>query len=52
MDKLAHLFEEELKDNLSGMNLFVVPVTHHFLIEENRALSVELPYAIKNNIPI
>ena len=44
--------EEELKDNLSGMNLFVVPVTHHFLIEENRALSVELPYAIKNNIPI
>lgn len=44
--------EEELIDNLSGMNLFVVPVTHRFLIEDNRALSIELPYAMKNNIPI
>ena len=44
--------EEELIDNLSCMDLFVVPVTHQFLIEDNRALLVELPYAIKNNIPI
>ena len=43
---------EELLENLNDMKLFVVPVTYKFLSEENRALSIELPYAVKNNIPI
>ena len=43
---------EDLLDNLSRMQLFVIPVTERFLTEENRALSVELPYAIENRIPV
>ena len=44
--------EEELMESLSDMQLFIVPVTYKFLTEENRALSIELPYAIENKIPI
>lgn len=44
--------KEELLDYLSYMQLFIVVVTRSFLCEENRALSIELAYALENHIPI
>ena len=43
---------EELFDNFSKMKLFIIPVTKHFLIEDNRAFNIELNYAIDNHIPV
>lgn len=44
--------EEQHFSNLAGMQLFVIPVTRHFLYENNRAFSKELPYARKQHIPV
>lgn len=40
----AEYDSEPFKLSLSQMQLFVIPVTTRFLCQENRALSVELPY--------
>ncbi len=37
---------------MSAMNLFVFPVSHRFLSESGRARDEDLPYALKNHIPI
>jgi len=43
---------EDILFDLSQMNLFVVPVTRDFLTKENRARETELPYALRNHIPV
>lgn len=45
-------WNEELKDNLSRMQLFVIPVTSKFLFQENRARLQELAYALEHHIPV
>lgn len=44
--------EKELFDTLAGMQLLVFGVTQRFLREPNRAREKELPYALKQHIPI
>ena len=44
--------EQELFDALNGMQLLVFGVTQRFLREPNRAREKELPYALKQHIPI
>ena len=44
--------ENELHAVLDQMKLIVIPVTSRFLHEESRARLVELPYALKNHIPV
>lgn len=44
--------EEALFENLSQMQLFVIPVTSGFLYKENRAREVEFKYAIEHHIPV
>ena len=46
------LSEENLGLDLSRMNLFVVPVTLKLLVEDNRAMSVDIPHAMASGIPI
>ena len=43
---------ENLELDLSRMNLFVVPVTLKLLVDENRAMTVDIPFAINSGIPI
>ncbi len=43
---------EELLDDLKGMQLFVMPVTTNLLCKENEALDIEFKFAIKNHIPV
>ncbi len=43
---------EELLDDLKGMQLFVMPVTTNLLCTENDALDIEFKFAIKNHIPV
>ena len=54
-EDISGLNDEERKDyllDLSGMALFVVPVTSDFLMIENDARKLELDFAIKENIPV
>jgi len=44
--------EESHFSDLSNMQLFVVPVTEPFLYEPNRAFSKELPFAVRQHIPL
>lgn len=44
--------KKALKDDLSLMQLFVLPVTERFLKEDNRAILEELQIAFLNRIPI
>ncbi|MBQ8406868.1 MAG: TIR domain-containing protein, partial [Clostridia bacterium] len=44
--------EKSLEDDLSLMQLFVLPVTERFLKEDNRAILVELQIAFSHRIPI
>lgn len=44
--------EEEYQDDLKQMQLFIVPVTTAFLCTENRAVDVEVPFALENHIPV
>ena len=48
----AEYDSESFKLSLSQMQLFVIPVTTRFLCQENRALSVELPFAMEQQIPV
>ena len=43
---------EELLDDLKGMQLFVMPVTTNLLCTENDALDIEFKFAIENHIPV
>ncbi len=45
-------YDEELFLDLAQMQLFVMPVTTKLLTENNRAIDVELEFAVKNNIPV
>lgn len=51
-DMSEPLTEDDLKFSLHNMNLFVVPVTYKLLSENDRAMLVDIPYAIKEGIPI
>lgn len=44
--------EEEWLSDLSQMQLFVIPVTMRFLTEPNRAIELEIPYAMAHHIPV
>ena len=42
----------EYEDDLKSMNLFVMPITTKLLTTENKVISKEFAFAIKNNIPV
>lgn len=44
--------EEDLLNNLSQMQLVVIPITTKFLCSNNSALEVEFKYAFEHHIPI
>ena len=44
--------EEELFTLLGAMRLVIVPVTQKLISGNNRAMDVEIPFALKKNIPI
>lgn len=46
------LTDDDLAYSLHNMNLFVVPVTYKLLSEENRAMQVDIPYALNEGIHI
>lgn len=48
----ASFDKDELFHELEQMQLFVIPVTHRFLRQPNRALDVEFGFAEKHHIPI
>ena len=51
-DMSAQYEAEEWEDDLGQMNLFVIPVTFALLQGGNRALDTDLPFAMKNHIPV
>ncbi len=51
-DMDAPLSEVNLSLDLGRMNLVVVPVTFKLLVEYNRAMAVDIPFALKNGIPV
>lgn len=51
-EPLEDVDEKLLLEDLRQMQLLVIPVTKHFLEEENRARNVELNYALEYHIPI
>lgn len=51
-DMTEELTEENLSVDINRMNLVVVPITKKLLVEPNRAMDVDIPYAIKNGIPV
>ncbi len=44
--------DEEYYVNLQGMQLMVIPVTKQLLCQSNRAVDVELAYALEHHIPV
>ena len=46
------LSEENITLDLHRMNLVVVPVTFRLLSTDNRAMTVDIPYAMGNGIPV
>ena len=51
-DMTEALSEENLSVDIHRMNLVVVPVTLRLLIEDNRAMTVDIPYALEHGIPV
>ena len=51
-DMTEALTEENLSVDIHRMNLVVVPVTLRLLIEDNRAMTVDIPYALEHGIPV
>ncbi|MDO5107251.1 MAG: tetratricopeptide repeat protein [Coriobacteriaceae bacterium] len=50
---MASSFEgEDWQLDLGRMQLFVVPVTFKLLMEQNRAMDVDIPFALERKIPI
>lgn len=50
--ELSEDYDNDFFKGLGRMDLFVVPVTKKLLCEPNRAMDVEVPFAIENHIPI
>lgn len=46
------IIKDEFFKDLEQMQLFIVPVTYEFLYTDNSARTIELPFAIKHNIPV
>ena len=44
--------EEQFLDDLNLMQLFVIPITSHFLHDDDPARTVEMAYAMEKHIPI
>jgi len=44
--------EDELYEQMSEIDLIVVPITRQYLREPNRARDVEVPHALERHIPI
>ena len=51
-DMTEPLSAENLSVDIHRMNLVVVPVTLCLLIEDNRAMTVDIPYALEHGIPV
>lgn len=51
-DDMTASFGEDIDLELGYMNLFVVPVTAKLLLEDNRAMQLDIPYAIAHGIRI
>lgn len=51
-EPLGEIDEKLLLEDLKQMQLLVIPVTKHFLEEENRARDVELKFALEYHIPV
>lgn len=51
-DMTQLITQEDQEHQLERMSLFVVPVTLKLLIEPNRAMDEDVPYAIAHNIPL
>ena len=51
-DMTEPLSAENLSVDIHRMNLVVVPVTLRLLIENNRAMTVDIPYALEHGIPV
>ena len=51
-DMSEELTEENLSLDINRMNLIVVPVTLKLLVEDNRAMRVDIPFAMKSGIPV
>lgn len=52
VEKNTVLEEEEVSDDLSQMQLFVIPITSNFLYTKNRAKDIEFRYAMEHHIPV
>lgn len=51
-DMNEHISEDEKESDLGRNNLFVVPVTFKLLVEKNRAMDEDIPYAFSKHIPV
>ena len=51
-DMAEPLSEENITLDLHRMNLVVVPVTFRLLSTDNRAMTVDIPYAMEHGIPV
>lgn len=51
-DMAEPLSEENITLDLNRMNLVVVPVTFRLLSTDNRAMTVDIPYAMEHSIPV
>ena len=51
-DMTEAIAEDEKKVDLGRNNLFVVPVTYRLLSTSNRAMDEDIPYALKEHIPV
>lgn len=52
VDMSSEIPSEQRLTDLDGMNLFVIPVTKALLTVPNRAMDIDLPYAMEKRIPV
>ena len=46
------LSEENLSLDINRMNLLIVPITFRLLTDENRAMAVDIPFAIRSGVTV
>lgn len=51
-DMSEHIPDPDKATDLGSNNLFVIPVTFKLLTQPNRAMDSDIPYAIRENIPL
>lgn len=51
-DMTALISEDEKETDFGRINMFVIPVTYKLLTTSNRAMDIDIPYALENHIPI